>query len=370
LPAGAFTRFADRLQAETAAGTLVPLHIGDTYLDASSLLAGAELTRPELHRYGPVPGVPELRRLVAERLLPGLGRDLPDAGVVITAGATGGLSVALAPICDPGDEIIVVTPSWPLIFGIIASHDGKSIEVPISPDGWPDDAEDFAARLLAAVTPRTAAIYLSDPNNPVGYVLPEAHRRAVAQVAESAGLWLVHDAVYADLRWAGTQPSFAGLIDDARLLTVGSFSKTHAIAGHRIGFVAAPVSLATLIGRFLMYHSYHPSIAGQALALAAVDEPGLAARVRDSYAAGAGLAQRHLQLAHPPEAGGFAFIDLRGVRGTPDEFLSRCLDAHVALAPGASFGRDFAAFARLCYTCVSPSTLEPALVAVSRALRL
>ncbi len=368
LPQGAFVRFEERLGREAEAGTLVPLHIGDSYLDASRLVSAAELLRPELHRYGPVAGLPELRRRVAAELLPLCGRPgLSSAEVTIAPGATGGLSLVLSALCDPGDEIIVLTPSWPLIFGIIASHDGVAVEVPVSTDGWPEpDAGGLRSRLAAAITPRTAAIYLSDPNNPVGYTLPEAHRRVVAELAEERGLWLIHDAVYAQLRWGGSAAFYE--VSPERLVTVGSFSKAYAIAGHRVGWVAASASLSKNLERLLMYQTYHPSIAGEAMALAALDDAELLSRVRDSYEEGSRLAAHHLRLSRAPEAGGFVLLDLRASERDADTILSRCLDHHVALAPGRSFGKHFERFLRLCYTSVRPERLEPALVAVRAVL--
>src|SRR5262245_27994429 len=126
LPAATFVRFGDRLRELQARGTLVPLHIGDSWLDASELLAAAELERAALHRSGPLAGLEALRQAVAAR-----GRTSPDA-VVVTPGATGGLTLLMGAICDPGDEVIVLTPSWPLVFGIVASRDGRVIEVPVS----------------------------------------------------------------------------------------------------------------------------------------------------------------------------------------------------------------------------------------------
>ena len=370
LPPGSFTSFGQRLARERERGTLIPLHIGDTHLMPAEPVPSLCFATAADHRYAPVAGTNQLRAAIADELLPSLGLDLPADAVLISPGATGGLYLCAAALLDPGDEIVVLTPSWPLILGIVPAVGGRVIPVAVGDSGWPDDSDTLAARIEAAITPRTVAIYFSDPNNPVGYLLTPAHRRAIAAVAARHRLWVWHDAVYAQLHWSDTPVNWAEHVDADRLITAGSFSKAYALAGHRVGYLALPESLRGSCRRLITHVSYHTSTSGQALALAALRSPTAAATMRAQYQQAAELTRQHLDADfHQPEGGAFVFIDLRSYRRPPAEILLDCLDRHVALAPGSACGADFAGFARLCYTAVPEAVLRPALESISEVLR-
>ncbi|MEZ6184681.1 MAG: pyridoxal phosphate-dependent aminotransferase [Planctomycetota bacterium] len=266
LPASTFVAFRDGILAHAAAGTLIPLHLGDTRLLPPAAARALDLEDRALHRYGPVAGFPELRAAVAQDFTrAGLAVDVAD--VAITPGATGALDVALDMVLDPGEETLVLTPSWPLIFGI-ASRRGVLRQVPLSPGGELPDPETLAARVAAAITPRTAAIYWSDPNNPVGFCYSDAHRDALYALAEAHGLWVVIDAVYSDLVFSGSRsPSRPTAARRARTFVAVSYSKRFGLAGHRVGALATPPGLGELAARLVTYTTYHASHAGQHMAL-------------------------------------------------------------------------------------------------------
>ncbi len=369
LPAGSFTSFGARLHQERQRGTLVPLHIGDTYRMPPPEAVAVDYSGPAIHRYTQVIGAPALRQAVADQLLPALAIERPPDRVVISTGATGGLHLVASALCDPDDEVLVLTPSWPLILGILPAVGARPVGVPVGDTGWPDSPEELAARVEAAIGPRTVALYFSDPNNPVGYVLSTEHRRALAEVARRRDLWLIHDAVYAQLHWAPEPVAWAELAPSDRLITVGSMSKSFALAGHRVGFVVGPESLDRPLRRLITHVCYHAPTGGQAMALAALGSPGYAARMRDRYRGAAEITCRHLRARFaPPQGGAFVFVDLRQLGRPAEEILLLCLDRHVALAPGTGFGDGFEGFARLCYTAVPPEALREALDRLNQVL--
>ncbi len=371
LPAGSFTAFGARLQEEKRAGKLVPLHIGDTHGMPPEDSTRVDLGVPRVHRYTQVAGDPELRAAVANALLPALGVSVPADGVVISAGATDGLLLAAAAVCDPGDEVVVLTPSWPLVFGILPTVGARAVMVSVGEGGWPEpDPAGLAARLDDAIGERTVAIYFSDPNNPSGYVFSPAHRAAIARVARENDLWVLHDAVYAQLRWAGESVGWANDVSPERLVTAGSFSKAYALAGQRVGFLALPEPLRAPVRRLVTHVIYHAPTSGQAMALAALRSEGYVESMCEQYRSAAELARAHLPSCrfHVPDAGAFLFLDLREVGAPHEEVLLRCLDRHVALAPGNLFGDGFEPFARLCYTAVPVDELAVALDAVDEVI--
>jgi aspartate/methionine/tyrosine aminotransferase len=371
LPPQTFARFADRLALERKAGTLIPLHLGDTYLPPDPALTALDLGQVELHRYAPVAGIPELRRRIATDVAPAMGLEAEAEDVCFAVGATGGLDLVFSSLCDPGDEVIVVTPTWPLVLGIVPSNDGAVVQVPIDASGWPaDDPGPFEQRLQAAVTPRTIAVYVCDPNNPCGFVYPEAYRQAIGRVVTRHKLRLVVDAVYAQLHWSGQSVSWSHVVPREQLLAVGSFSKTHGLSGHRAGFVIAPPSMRGVMERTITFSVYQSATVAMHLTLRALDLPAARERILESYRDGARRTVASLQARfREPQAGAFVFVDLRDDPRGPDAIMSACLDEHVALAPGAASGRGFESFVRLCYTTVPTETLERGLAAVSAVLR-
>ena len=165
----------------------VPLHLGDTYLEPPPMGAREALAASAADwRYGaPAGEAPLLAALdgqAARAERPRLGDRA--AHLQVTVGATGALAAAARAVVDPGDEVICPTPHWPLIRGIVTNAGGLVVEVPLSQALYADARADAAAILEPHVTPRTAALYVTTPNNPDGKQLgrapPRAARRAGA----------------------------------------------------------------------------------------------------------------------------------------------------------------------------------------------
>ena len=147
-----FSAFGDKIVALREQGQLIPLHLGDTYLlPPDEALAACALDQLATHLYAPTAGVPALTAELAT--LHGVGIDQ----IRVSPGATGGLTQLALTLFEPGDEVVVLTPTWPLIFGILQSVGVRPVQVPVGPDGWPESTADgLAARVEAAITERTS----------------------------------------------------------------------------------------------------------------------------------------------------------------------------------------------------------------------
>ncbi|WP_309663658.1 pyridoxal phosphate-dependent aminotransferase [Tabrizicola sp.] len=178
-------------------------------------------------------GLPALRQRVIDQA--GLqGRCSPD-DVLITAGAAEANYLLFRQLLSAGDEVITEAPGWPQV-GVMARAIGTTLrEVPRrETDRWRLDP----AAVAAAVTPRTKMIFLTNPNNPTGTLIPAEDLHAIARIADQHGLWLVVDEVYAGLEWDGPRaPSIAGLTP--RSITTGSVSKALGLQGLRTGWIIA-----------------------------------------------------------------------------------------------------------------------------------
>jgi aspartate/methionine/tyrosine aminotransferase len=363
-----FSAFGDRLAKLAATGRLVPLHIGDTYLGPpAEAVAAAQLEDVASHLYTSTSGWPPLVAALASY------EQVSARQLLITPGATGGLSIVANALLAAGDEVIVLTPCWPLIFGILQRHGVIVREVPVGADGWPDTTSELTQRIAAAIDARTAAIYYCDPNNPVGFVYDPATRDAIAELAQAHGLWIVADRAYAGMQFAGAsghEPLHGAAAE--RTIVAHTFSKSYGLAGHRVGYLVLPEALAGAMLKVATHLAYHPPTCGQRIATAALaGGDAYPAWLRSRYLESAELARSmlgDLLTCRAPQAAYYLWLDLRAQCSDGEvarAWLGRLLDATgIALAPGSAFGADFARFARLCYTAVAPERLVPALDAM------
>ncbi|HSD19863.1 MAG TPA: pyridoxal phosphate-dependent aminotransferase [Anaeromyxobacter sp.] len=354
-------------RARGRAGPIHPLHVGDTYLDpipAARAEAQRSADHPRLHGYAPVQGEPALLQAIRQRLAARHGADVDPSCLQVMPGATTGLAVVLHALLAPGDELVVPSPFWPLIRGIATSRGCAAVEVPFF-TRLGEPGFDPEAALERTVGPRTAAIYVNAPNNPTGRLLPDAAADAIAAVARRHDLWVIADEAYEDLVHAGEhrplwrRPDLAG-----RTVVTHTLSKSHALAGARVGYTHGPPDAMRVVRAVQFHESYcaaRPMQHAAARALEAGD--AWIAEARAAYAA-AGRAAAAALGVPPPEAGTFLFFDAAPSFAPGEQldgFLERCLDAGVLLTPGPACGRDFETWVRLCFTAVPPEALADAL---------
>jgi aspartate/methionine/tyrosine aminotransferase len=279
-------------------------------------------------------------------------------------------------VLDPGDEVLVATPYWPLSVGVLRSAGALPVEVPLTTRLYADPSLDAATILEQALTPRTRAIYLITPNNPDGKVLSAAHLAGIARLAIASDLWVIADEVYADYVYEGAHVSIASMDGMAdRTLSAYSLSKSHSLAGARIGFLVGPERVIALARRISTHTVFNVPVASQRVALAALRAPSDwvdSARARYREARDVTLRALPAGLrANAPEGGCYVFVDFspvlsgRGLKG----LLGRAIDHGVALAPGDGFGEVFGTCARLCFTAVPPDRLKEGLARLEEAMR-
>jgi len=285
----------------------------------------------------------------------------------VTAGATGALACALGAIVDPGEEVLILAPFWPLIRGIVRTLRGRPVEVPFY--DRVDGPEAAARAVESRLGERAVALYVSSPSNPTGRVLPESWLAALADLARRRDLWLLSDEVYEDYVYRGRHVSPARFAPE-RTLSVFSFSKAYGMSGHRVGYLAGPREVVDEALKVGTHTVYHPPVAGQLAALAALRQgDAWLARVRALYRRAGEDAARVLGLP-PPEGSCFLFLDVRErLRGrNPLEFLEECLEDGVVLSPGSASGEAYDGFVRLCTTSAPPDAVGEAVRRLARRL--
>ncbi len=371
MPASIFARLVERLAGFQ--GEVVPFHLGDTHIEpppAARLenIAWAEAPSSRWYAYGQAAGDPELLEAVAAKLAARNHIRTSAAGIQITSGATHGFSCAAQALFDRGDEVLLLTPCWPIFRGHAISVGARPIEVPFTQRVLADPAADPRSFIAPYITPRTVAIYLITPNNPDGFVYGREHLAAIADLAIRHDLWVLADEVYEDYCFDGrvhtSIATLPGMAD--RTLTVFSFSKSYAQAGLRIGYITGPEPVLASVRKLANHGIYNVPRALQRAALNAL-ETGAAflTRTRETYQAARDLTLELLPVpTRVPSGGGYVFVDLSAHVGdapTALPVLEKLASEGILLAPGEAFSREHAKWARLCYTSLTRTRLEAGL---------
>lgn len=368
-------------------GDVIPLQIGDTHLAppkaaaaALDALAGADGT---LFRYGGTSGEVSLRRALARELSVRRGLEVdPEAELLVGAGGTHALSCLARATLDPGDEVLMLSPYWPLAPGIMITAGAVPVDVVASTALYRDAAFDLEAALRAKITSRTRAVYFVSPNNPDGKILGQRELGAIARVAEEHDLWVYADEVYADHAFERPHVSFGGVPGArARSVLLYSLSKSHALAGARVGYAVAPPDVVAAARRVSTHSVFNVPVGLQRVAEAALSDDAFVVEARETYRAARDLAAAGLAGAPVrfdlAEGATYLFLDLspaldalearEGARPPASRVLEAAVDRGVLLAPGAAFG-DHPEHARLCFTAVPPEVLSRGIARLSEAL--
>ena len=352
MPAGVFSKVAHRIAS--IEGERYPLHVGDTWLEPAEACHMADFTEaenPGMHTYAPPRGEPSLLSAITAKHRVDTGQ------VIVSAGATGALGALACATISPGEEVLILSPFWPLIRGIVTLHHGVAVEVPVLDARCP---EDYVDALSARLSPATSAIYVNTPNNPTGRVYSEAVLEAIAGFARANDLWIWSDEVYEGIVFQGAAKPMARVAPE-RTFSVYSFSKTYGMAGNRCGYIVGPsAEIMASVRKATVHHFYSACTASQLAAAAVMQrgQPWLDAAVEHYGVAGKRAADR-LRVPHP-QGGTFLFIDVsesldeRGLQG----FLEDCIDRGLILAPGTSCGSDFEGYVRVCFTSAPPEVVE------------
>jgi len=361
--------------ARERTGVLYPLHVGDTCMEPMEEARVENLRTadvPRLHAYAPVQGEPALLDAIVRKVKRRCDVMLDRECVQVMSGATAGLGVVANVLLSPGDEVILPSPFWPLIRGILRARGAVPVEVPFYPRlGEP--GFDLEAMIDSAITPRTVALYINSPHNPTGMTLNSDHVDAIARIAERHDLWVLSDEVYEDVYYGDVpQPLWTHPKLLARTVVTHSMSKGYAMAGARVGYVHGPAQVMSAIRGLQTFYTYCAPRPLQLCAARALEEgDAWLASMRDHNRVHATLAAEALGV--PVPAGGtFLFFDVSTLRRADEDthgLLTRCVDAGVLLTPGSACGRDFESWVRLCFTVVPARELQEAMTRLSSVLR-
>ena len=318
--------------------------------------AAIESLRAGATHYTANGGIIELREAIAASLEDRYGVEYAPRGeLIITVGASEGVDVTLRAVLDQGDEVIYHEPCFVAYAPGIQLAGGTPVRIAT------DETASFevsAAQIERAVTPRTKAIFLGYPNNPTGAVLTREQLAAIAEVAERHDLLVISDEIYDRLVYGGhAHTAFSALPGmRERTVLIGGFSKSYAMTGWRIGYVAAPAAVMAGIAKVHQYAIMCAPTAAQHAAMEAlrVGEPHLEA-MRSEYDRRRRLMTDRLNAmglrCFEPRGAFYCFPNVTDATGLDEEtFAQRLLaEEHVAVVPGTAFGPSGAGHVRMCY---------------------
>jgi arginine:pyruvate transaminase len=318
----------------------------------------------EMHRaaraghtgYAAVPGIAALRDKVAARLTASSGVTFSRDNVLITPGGQAGLFAAHHAALDEGDAGLLIDPYYATYPGTIRALGAAPVPVRAGPEtGFQPQERDIMA---AAKESGARSLLINSPNNPTGAVYSAETLDGIARAAEACDLWVISDEVYDAQVWAGRHLPFAGRRGMfGRTLTVGSMSKSHAMTGSRLGWVAGPADVVADLIQLATHTTY--GVAGfiQEAALFAL-EAGEAAEAavaapfrRRRHLVMEQLANQQVLRAATPNGAMYVMIDVRGTGLSGVAFAETLLDeSYVAVMPGESFGTAAAGHVRVAMT--------------------
>ena len=280
------------------------------------------------NRYTQTQGIAPLREALRQRCSNELGRDVGE--VLITSGVGGGLMLSMMSLLDPGDEIVYLDPFFVMYPNLLRMIGAVGVAV----DSYPHFRFD-AARVEAAITPRTRAILLNSPSNPSGAVLDDADVRAAVALARKHDLLLISDEIYDAFVYDAPFVSPAKYYE--KTLVLRGFSKSHAMTGWRLGYAFGPPDLVAAMTRLQQYTFVCAPSAFQHGAVAAVDLDLSA--FRDAYRKKRDLVVEMLADKFELTAPGGAFYAFPKVPdGTSGAaFVERAIANNVLVIPGNVF---------------------------------
>ena len=350
--------------AKTVPGCIM-LTIGEPDFDTPEPVKAAAMTALFQNRthYAPNQGIEKLRHEIAafetER-----GMACKPEQVLITVGATGALFTAILGILNPGEEVIIPTPAFPLYESIVTVAGGKPVLLDTKNDGFQLTAQ----ALNKAITPKTKAIVLNSPNNPTGVVLSEQSLANVKAAVAGKPIFVICDNVYQGLS-AETLPDLSRDPElKEQILLCQSFSKPWAMTGWRVGYLVGPQDV---IARLLLLSAAEvasiPTFLQDACVTALHTDVSAMAETYRRRRQLVCLRLTEMGLSFPEPKGAFyVFPDISRFGLTDEEFCTRLItDGGVAAVPGSCFGCP--GHIRIS-CCCSDADLEAGLARLERFL--
>ena len=335
-----------RAQALEAEGrSIIHLEVGEPdFATAGPILEAARrfLARGHVH-YTAALGLPQLREAISDFYQTRYGLDIPPARIVVTAGASGALLLALGVLVSPGDEWLLPDPGYPCNRNLVRLLEGTPVSLKV---GAASGYQPTAAGLAASWTSRTRGLLVASPANPTGTLLDPDTIAVVAQAVAARGGTLLVDEIYHGLSYGVDAGSALAHSDD--VFVINSFSKYFGMTGWRLGWLVAPQGYVREIEKLAQNIYIAPSTVAQHAALAAFqpDTIKILEARREEFSLRRdlllpGLRQLGFEIAVEPQGAFYIYADSTGLAEDSSDLAEQLLtQAGVAATPGLDFGSN------------------------------
>lgn len=356
---------------------IIKLTIGEPDLDTPEHIKQAAIADIEANdsHYAPQAGKPELLEAISKYLKRSLNLDYdPASEICVTVGATGALNDVFMTILNPGDKILVPTPVWALYFQLIKLTGAIPVQIDTSKDDFiltPQHLEE----VLQNEGKGAKAIILTDPSNPTGRVYPEKTLQELAEVITKYQLFSITDEIYGDLVYNNNvHHSLSEFIPDRNILISG-LSKSYAMTGWRLGYIAAPAQIMKSIRKINSFLVTSVTDNVQAAATEALNngqnDPLEARKVYEDRLKfmKKGLEELGFELS-TPQGAFYIFAKIPNTFGQDDEAFAHELatKAKVGVTPGRYFGKGGEGYVRMSYAS-SAEHLQEALKRIEKYVK-
>jgi aspartate aminotransferase len=335
--------------------------------------AAAKAMREGRTKYTAAGGIREINRAIIEFYQREFGTEYQPGEVMTTAGGKQAIFNAAVTLLNPGDEALIPKPYWVTFPEVVVFAGAKPVFIETEETDFVLTAE----QVERAITPRTKLLFLNSPSNPSGRVLPPAHFRRIMEVAAERGIYVVSDECYLHFVYPPAAVFSAASLPPelrARLCIAGSFSKTYAMTGWRMGYALAPADWTKAMSKVQGHSTSNANSIAQWAALEALTGPqeSVSEMLTEYTTRRAWLLNALREIpgikCAEPEGAFYAFPDVRGCLvndlRTSGEFSQRLLeDKHVVVTDGAGFGAE--GFVRISYA----TSMEQIREGVSRIKR-
>ena len=298
-------------------------------------------------------GYPELRQAIRDFYREEYGDQVEDQEVFVTASGVVGMYLAMQVLLDPGDEVIIPTPSFVCYSPLVSMAHGTPVLVETKAE---HEFRLTPEELRGAITPRTKALVLPFPCNPTGGVMGRADLEALADVLRGTDIMVISDEIYAELTYGGRHVSMANLPDMyERTVVVNGFSKAYSMTGWRLGYVCGPKPIISAMTKLHQYGIMSAPTTSQYAAIEALDHgDGDIEAMREEYDGRRRFLVegfRRLGLSCFEPLGAFyTFPCIKSTGLTSEQFCDRFLAAEkVAVIPGSAFGPGGEGYVRATY---------------------
>jgi aspartate aminotransferase len=304
--------------------------------------------------YGPPLGLPQLREAIAADASARKGFAVDPSHVVVTPGAKPVMSFAIMALAEPGDEVIVPDPGFPIYESMTRFVGATPVPIPLREE---NDFRLDPEELRSLVTDRTRLVIINSPHNPCGSVLTAQDIEAVADVAREHDLIVLADEIYGRMLYDGEHHSIAALPSMAeRTIVLDGFSKTYAMTGWRLGYAILPEGLVAPFSRLIINTVSCTSSFSQVAAVEALTGPqdSVDAMVEEFRARRSLIVDGLNGIAgftcRMPHGAFYAFPNVSGTGMTGAEITERLLlEAGVSVLAGTAFGREGVDHIRVSY---------------------